>query len=406
MNFALATAEHASPLPRLCLQSGTVVHIEITDRMEAAQGAWRELSAQGNFATAYQSYDFCALWFRHIGEPAGMRPFVVIGRNDCGAPLFLWPLVRSKLGPCDVASYFCGSHATLRTTLWRGDIAASITEQDLRAILNQIAESDIDALILQNQPVSLNGIVNPLHLLPSQSSPDDTYAIALSGTGEEIISRHLNSETRRKFRRKERHLSKLPGFRYTRAATSEEVDRYVTAFMKQKAARLSARGIKSDFDEPGIEEFLHAACRHNLSGGQPLIEIHALDSDSEVLALYLGIRDGDCFSAMLNSYTLSDLARRSPGFTLLLKMIDDCARRNFRSLSLGTGAAAYKSSLCDIEERHFDNFIGLTMRGRALALFLSAAYGVKGQIKRNSAIRNFAHSLRAKLFARSAAAAD
>jgi hypothetical protein len=28
---------------------------------------------------------------------------------------------------------------------------------------------------------------------------------------------------------------------------------------------------------------------------------------------------------------------------------------------------------------------------------------VKGQIKRNSAIRNFAHSLRAKLFARSAA---
>jgi CelD/BcsL family acetyltransferase involved in cellulose biosynthesis len=403
MNFALTTTERASPLPRLCLSSGTVVHIEVADRMEAAQTAWRQLSGPDNLATAYQNYDFCALWFRHVGKPAGMRPFIVIGRDDRGNPLFLWPLVRRRLGSCEVATYFCGSHATFRTTLWRSDIAAHVTQQDLCAILDQIAESEIDALLLLNQPESWNGLHNPLRLLPSQSSPDNTYGVALSGSGPEIIARHLNSETRRKFRRKERHLAKLPGFRYVRATSEQDVDRYIDAFMKQKSARLSARGIKNAFGEPGVEEFLRAACRHNLASGEPLIEIHALDSDAEVLALYLGIRDGECFSAMFNSYTLSKHARRSPGFTLLLKMVDDCARRNFHSLNLGAGTAAYKSALCDIKGHPFDNFIGLTLRGQALALFLRTAYRLKGVIKRNPLVWNFAHSLRAKLFARSAA---
>jgi CelD/BcsL family acetyltransferase involved in cellulose biosynthesis len=84
-------------------------------------------------------------------------------------------------------------------------------------------------------------------------------------------------------------------------------------------------------------------------------------------------------------------------------MVDDCARRNFHSLNLGAGTAAYKSALCDIKGHPFDNFIGLTLRGQALALFLRTAYRLKGVIKRNPLVWNFAHSLRAKLFARSAA---
>ncbi len=398
MNFAFAATEHAS-FPRICLDSGAVVHIEIADRMDAAESAWRQLSSPDNLYTAYQNFDFCALWLQHVGEPAGMEPFIVIGRDDAGAPLFLWPLVRTRMGPCEIATYFCGRHANFRTTLWRSDLAASVSAQDLRAIVAQISGSGIDALVLLNQPETWNGLANPMRLLPSQPSPDETYGIALSGSGDEIIARHLSPETRRKFRRKERHLAKLPGFRYARASTAEEVDRYVTAFMKQKSARLSARGIKNDFGEPGIETFLRAACRHGLAGGNPLIEIHALDADGEVLALYLALQDTVCFSAMFNSYTLSEHSRRSPGFNLLLRLVEDCAKRGFRSLNLGVGSAAYKSSLCDIEGRQFDTFVSMTTRGRLLTLLVRAAYRVKGAIKRNPTIWNFVQSMRARRFA-------
>jgi CelD/BcsL family acetyltransferase involved in cellulose biosynthesis len=403
MNFALAATEHAS-LPRICLSFGVVVHLEITDRMERAESAWRQLSAPDNLVTAYQSFDFCALWLHHVGESAGMQPFIVIGRDTAGVPLFLWPLVRTKMGPLQVATYFCGRHANFRTTLWRTDIASSITAQDMRAIVAEISGYGIDALVLLNQPESWNGLPNPMQMLPSQPSPDETYGISLVGTGEEIIGRHLNRETRRKFRRKERHLADLPGLRYATASTPEAVDRYIAEFMKQKSARLSARGIKNAFSEPDMEIFLRAACRHGLADGTPLIEIHALDSDGEVLALYLALQDGVCFSAMFNSYTLSEHSRRSPGFNLLLRIVENCAKRGFKSLNLGIGAAAYKSSLCDLKGHQFDTFVALTMRGRLFTLLLSVSYRMKGAIKRNPTIWNFVQSLRAKRFARSSPA--
>lgn len=403
MNFALAATEHPSALPRICLTSGLVVHIEVTARMDVAESAWRQLSASDNLATPYQNYDFCALWLRHVGEPAGMQPFIVIGRADSGTAVFLWPLVRTTMGPCQVASYFCGNHANFKTTLWRRDLADSIRAQDLRAILATISGNGVDVLELRNQPESWNGLPNPMRLLPSQPSPDETYGISLFGTGDEVIASHLNTDSRRKLRGKERKLAMSPGFRYVRASTAEQVDRYITEFMTQKAARLSARGIKNAFSEPGVEDFLRAACRHGLASGSPLIEIHALDTDDEVLALFSGVHDDRCFSTMFNSYTLSERARWSPGFTLLLKLVEDCARRGFSSLNLGIGAAEYKSSLCDLRDIQFDNFIGLTLRGRALAVALRMAYGAKGVIKRNPVIWNAVHSLRAKLFARSPA---
>lgn len=388
------------PLARLRLDCGTVVHLETVTSMTAAEAAWRQLCGPDHLATAYQNYDFCSLWLEHVGKPAGATPFIVIGRSDSGAPLFLWPLILAKTGPCSIATYFCGSHANFQTTLWRSDIAMSVTAGDLRAILKQIAARGVDALVLLNQPESCNGLSNPLHLLRSQASPDTPHGISLHGTGEAIIARHLNAETRRKFRRKEQKLAALPGYRYTRACTEADVDRYLDAFMQQKAARFAARGIRNGFAEPGMRDFLRAACKHGIASGQPLIELHALDSDDDVLALFAGLHDNRCFAAIFNSYTLGEPARWSPGFTLLLKLVDQCAKRGFDSLDLGIGAAEYKSSLCDIEGRHFDNFIGLSLRGRILCQALRAVHALKRSVKRRPALTAFAYSIRAKLFAR------
>lgn len=399
MNFAPvrtdAMTEHA--LARLCLSSGAVVHIEITDRMDVAEPAWRELCAQGNFATAYQNYDFCALWLRHVGAPSGAKPFIVIGRDDDGSAVFLWPLVRRKLGPLQVATYFCDSHANFRTALWRGDIAASVTAADMRAITKEISGNGVDTLVLLSQPERLNDVANPMRFLPSQASASSAYGVHLAGSGAEILERQLNPDSRRKLRRKERNLAKLPGFRYHRASTREEVDRYFSAFMAQKAARLEARGIKNAFAEQGVEGFLRAACLTGLSGGEPLLEIHVLECDGDVLALFAGVHDRTCFSTMFNSYTLTEQSRWSPGFILLLKLVEDCAGRGFKTLDLGVGAAEYKSLLCDIEARQFDSFVGLSPQGRMLALALRTAYSAKGVIKRNPALWNFASQVRAKL---------
>jgi CelD/BcsL family acetyltransferase involved in cellulose biosynthesis len=399
MNFALAKTEHAEPVAAPPAWSGAAWTIDIAGNMAEAERAWRELLEQDCFATAYQDFDLCALWLEHVGKRSGFEPIVLTGRDAAGQPLFVWPLVRKRSGPCMVASFFLGRHANAGTPIWRRDVAARLAPSDLDAILRRIAESGIDALALTNQPMQLQGQRNPMLLLPHQNAPDKSYSVTLDGTGDEIIARRFNGETRRKLRRKERHLARLPGFRYVRATTAEEVERCVSEFLKQKAARLAARGIGNAFDEPGMDAFLRAACRHGLASGEPAIEIHALECDGEMLALFAGIHDRHCFATMFNSYTLGEHARMSPGLILLLHLVGDCAQRGFESLSLGIGAAEYKSHLCDVTEQPFDSVIGLSARGRAFALSGRATRLIKGAIKNNPRLWSLFTSTRARLFA-------
>ena len=119
----------------------------------------------------------------HVGAPDGFEPFVVIGRDAVGSPVFVWPLVRKSVGGCQVASFFCGRHANSGTMLWRNDIAPHITQPDLQAILQRMADAGIDALALHNQPMQVRGVANPLLLLPHRSAPDKSYSVSLDGTG-------------------------------------------------------------------------------------------------------------------------------------------------------------------------------------------------------------------------------
>ena len=60
------------------------------------------------------------------------------------------------------------------------------------------------------------------------------------------------------------------------------------------------------FAEPGVEEFIRSACLAPLPDGGRAIEIHALECDDEVIAIFAGVADGHRFSMMFNTYTMSE----------------------------------------------------------------------------------------------------
>ena len=59
--------------------------------MAAIEHDWRAFEAQAD-CTVFQSFDWLATWQRHIGVRNGVRPAIVVGRDACGAILFLLPL--------------------------------------------------------------------------------------------------------------------------------------------------------------------------------------------------------------------------------------------------------------------------------------------------------------------------
>lgn len=369
----------------------------LTDLAEAAP-VWANL-AQNGISTPYQSRDWIAAWQRHVGGQEGVAPFLVVGRDTAGAAQFLWPFGRLRRGPLTIVRPLGGKHANFNAGLWRRDYAAGLDGDGLQAVLDRLAAvaPDIDLITVPNQPESWDGVANPFLALPHQPSPDAALRLALGAGGEEVLSRRLSANMRGKMRAKERKLAQLPGYRYVRAVTPADVERILAAFVVQKAAYFAAVGVANSFAEPGVMDFLHEACVSGLADGRPAIELHALEADHGVIAMFGGVADGRRFSGMFNSYDSGEISRHSPGMVILVHMIRHYADRGFAVFDLGVGDFAYKHVFCDQPEPLFDSFLPLTPLGRLAAVAMRSASDIKRRIKSTPALWSAVSTLRRQL---------
>src|SRR5262249_47411693 len=282
--------------------------------------------------------------------------------------LFLLPFIY-RPGTLTVARYFGGPHAQLNIGLWRRDVAATMSEDDLKAVFLSIAQRrGIDLFFLLHQPAVWGGRATPLAQLPHQPSPDEVFRLDIDGvSGEQVIRTKLKPALRGVLKSKEKKLARLSGYRYFRAATAAEADRLLTAFLAQKAAHLRAQGVRNAFARPGVAAFLRAACVETLTSGPPAIELHAIEGGGEVLAVMGGAVNPQRFSSMFNSYTLTEHARWSPGLILISHLIRDCADRGIASYDLGAGFAPYKRSFCKTVDPLFDSVLSFSERAHTAA---------------------------------------
>jgi CelD/BcsL family acetyltransferase involved in cellulose biosynthesis len=359
-----------------------VAGIDIFDDIAAAAPAWDRLAADA-VATPFGRRDWIELWQRHIGAAAGQRPVVAVARDGDDEPLYILPFAVRRGRLLTVARFFGGSHSQLNMGLWRRDIAAALTADDLRHAFSTVArQRGIDLFILLNQPVLWDGRANPLVQLPHQSSPDDVFRVDLEGeSGDALIKSRLKPTLRGLLKSKEKKLRKLPGYRYFRAAGGAEAERVLAAFLTQKAAHLEAQGVRNAFAAPGVTDFLRAACIDDLAAGMPTIELHAIEGGGEILAVMGGVANAQRFSSMFNSYTLTEHARWSPGLILISHLMRACADRGIASYDLGAGYAAYKRWFCKTTDPLFDSVLSFTERGHVAAAFIRAGRAGKRRIK-------------------------
>jgi CelD/BcsL family acetyltransferase involved in cellulose biosynthesis len=202
----------------------------------------------------------------------------------------------------------------------------------------------------------------------------------------------ISNSFRRRLKGKERKLQS-PGYRYHLATAEADVDRILDWFFHVKPMRMAEQKLPNVFAEPGVEDFIRNACRAPHAGGR-VIDIHALECDDEVIAMFAGVADGHRFSMMFNTYTMSARSRYSPGLILMRNIIDHYAGKKYRALDLGIGSDDYKRLFCKGDEPIFDSFIALSARGRVAATVMSALNRLKRHVKRNPMLLRFAQILR------------
>jgi CelD/BcsL family acetyltransferase involved in cellulose biosynthesis len=286
-----------------------------------------------------------------------------------------------------------GKHATFNMALYEKDFAASATSADLSALVSALSnQSRADVLALHQQPLRWRDLPNPMALLPRQPSANDCLLLTMAP--EAAPASLVSSSFRRRLKSKERKLQTLAGYRYHVARENADIHRLLDWFFRVKPLRMAEQKLPNVFAEPGIEAFIRAACLTPLEGGGRIIDIHALECDEEVIAIFAGVADGHRFSMMFNTYTMSGNAKYSPGLILMRDIIDHYARQDYRALDLGIGSDGYKRMFCKDDEPIFDSFVPLSLRGRMAASAMSAVNRAKRQVKRNPALLEIAQNLR------------
>jgi CelD/BcsL family acetyltransferase involved in cellulose biosynthesis len=374
-------------------KASRIAGIDIIRELAAAEATWRSLEGAQGIFTPYQRYDFLAPWQQQVGEREGLAPFIVIAYDAERRPLLLLPLALRHAYGARCASFMGGKHSTFNMALFNRDFAATATQADLDALIAAIARrSEADVLALHQQPLEWRGLPNPLASLPHQPSANDCPLLAMEPGGAPTA--RISNSFRRRLKGKERKLQPLPDYRYHVASSEEDITRLLDWFFRVKPLRMAEQKLPNVFADPGIEDFIRRACTTQLADGSHVIDIHALECDEEVIAIFAGVADGHRFSMMFNTYTMSPNSKYSPGLILMRDIIDHYAERDYRAFDLGIGSDDYKRLFCKSDEPIFDSFIPLSQRGRLAGGVMSGLNRTKRLVKHNPALLDMAQKLR------------
>jgi CelD/BcsL family acetyltransferase involved in cellulose biosynthesis len=395
MTMAAAIESRTAEVPAWSKPS-RIASVDILGDLGPAETIWRHLEDQRHVSTPYQRFDFLGPWQRLVGERENYRPFIVVAYDAERRPLLLLPLVLRQERGVRVASFMGGKHATFNMALWDRDFAAAATRADLDTLISGIrARSEADVLSFSQQPQSWRDLRNPMAMLPHQVSANDCPLMTM--VPDTSPTARISNSFRRRLKGKERKLSALPGYRYRVAATDAEIGRLLDAFFRIKPLRMAELKLPDVFADPGVEDFIRGVCMTPLAGDGHVIDIHALECDDEVIAIFAGVADGHRFSMMFNTYTMSGNSRYSPGLILVRNIVDHYAERGYRALDLGIGSDDYKRLFCKSEEPIFDSFIPLNLRGTIAAAAMSSVNRAKHLVKHTPALFHVAQKLRSAL---------
>jgi CelD/BcsL family acetyltransferase involved in cellulose biosynthesis len=395
MTMAAAIESRTAEAP-IWSQASRIAHLDIFDDLGQAEAIWRNLECDQHFSTPYQRFDFLSPWQRQVGEREGLLPFIVVAYDAERRPLLLLPLALGHKHGVRTASFMGGKHSTFNMALWDMDFATHATTADLDVLISAIRQrSAADVLAFAQQPTHWRDLANPMALLPNQVSANDCPLMKIV-QGEPPAARISNS-FRRRLKGKERKLQGLSGYRYRVAVTDAEIKQILDWFFRVKPLRMTEQKLPNVFAEPGVEDFIREACMASLPARGRVIDIHALECDDEVIAIFAGVADGHRFSMMFNTYTMSDNSRYSPGLILMRNIIDHYAERGYRALDLGIGSDDYKRLFCKSDEPIFDSFIPLSLRGTIAASAMSGLNRAKHLVKHNQALFYMAQKMRSAL---------
>lgn len=364
----------------------------------AAAGAIRVAAHHGAAALArldaarapspFQSAGWIGAWLEAHEALASLR---VIELADAAGNALLLPvgLSRGRFGAA--ACKIGGAHASFYLPAVIGAEPAFATGDLRAALIAGTRLAGADALFLTECPDRYAGQTHPLAALMSFPSPSDGAGLAIAGAPDDLLTRLLDREARKKLRAKQAKLAGLGPLRLGFAKTPAEAEAALAAFLDWKGRQFSAMGLGDAFAEPGIRRFFHLASVSE----PPRIRHFTCHVGDRLVAMLAMAGDVTLGSVMVTAFDPDpEIARHSPGEVTFAAAIQAIAAEGMRWFDLGVGEARYKNRFAPEPILLHDLALAARPRGLPLQLVFTLERRLKGAIKRNPALYDLARKAR------------
>lgn len=388
-----------SARPPAVVTAGTTANrVSVSARMigsfAEAEPMWRELEA-GAQVSVHQSYDWCLAWSRLPGVDIALVAVELDGR-----PAALFPLEITRAAGFRIARYIGSPHSNFNSGLFSAEFLSRADARLVKMLVSAIKAVGLpaDVIAFDKMRPGSGGAIPPLAFLPQVINQNPSFQLPLFPRFEDVLAQLNAKRRRKKFRVSERRLEPFGGYRHMVAATDEESQALLMEFFRQKAARLSARGLPGVFEAEDVRAVFADLARIPEAGGKPVLEMHAIvlggENEGRMIALAgLTEKDGHVI-CQFGSVDTDIAADASAGELLFYLMIQRAALAGNHLFDFGVGDQPYKRSWCTLETQHFDSYVALNLRGRLAALWLANVVRVKRLVKTSPMLHRIAARLR------------
>ncbi|MBA3447480.1 MAG: GNAT family N-acetyltransferase [Pseudaminobacter sp.] len=324
-------------------------------------------------------------------------------RSD-GRPVFALALEVTRSGPFRIARFMGATHANGNFAAADPSWLASATATDMHDIAAAIARArpDIDILAFERLLLDIDGLPNPLLALPHYESPNISLAVDLSGGFDALLDRSSGKRKRKKHRSQTRKFETAGKVERIEAKTAGEVSRLLDAFFAMKEERFRKAGIANVFEKVEIRAFFRTLFTDALSESHPAFVLHAFQVDGKPRAVTGSSRSGKRIVCEFGAIVEDELAHASPGDFLFFENIREACKEGLELYDFSVGDEPYKRLWCDVETRHADVIVPISLKGRALAVSLRWNARMKAFVKTSPLIWKVTRTLRKRAAGRPA----
>lgn len=348
---------------------------------------WKALEREGD-CTVFQSFDWLAIWQKHIGARKKTIPAIVTGRDGGGRLLFILQLAVETQGLARrltwLGSELCDYNAPLLAPDFSGHSGANqfpTLWRDILALLRSDRRFQFDFVDLQKMPEAVGGQRNPFLDLPRSPHPSGAYVATLGSAWEQFYAAKRSASTRKRERRQFKHLAEFGKVGFVNLQDIDEIACAVEVLIEQKRRSLTRMGVEDLFARPGYRDFYREIAVN--PGTRALAHVSRLDVGQTVAAVSLGLTFRDCYYLVLSSYHDGEFSRFGPGRAHLHELLRHAIDNGYRLFDFTVGDEPYKRDWSDTEVRLHDHLAAATMRGRAMAALTAAFRRTKRLIKQN-----------------------